>query len=94
MDLGPALPLWAFPWPWAALLSLLWMALAYALALDAVRVYADLFQSAFDLDRWSLYEAVCWEKPSQSGWAEIVLGERLSEFLWRGMSEAPVRYRE
>ncbi len=86
--------LWAFLWPWAAFLSLLWMTLAYALALDAARVYADLFQSAFDLYRWSLYEAVRWEKPTQSGDAEIALGQRLSEFLWRGTSEAPLTYRQ
>ncbi len=85
--------LWAFLWPWAALIALLWMALAYALALDSARVYADLLVSAFDLYRWRLYEAAGWEKPTVSGPQEIAPGERLSEFLWRGTSEKPVEYK-
>ncbi len=84
---------WAFVWRWAALIALAWMALAYQLALDAARVYADLLESAFDLYRWRLYEAVGWEKPTVSGEAEIARGRRLSEFLWRGTSERPVQYR-
>lgn len=83
---------WAIWWPWAILVSLLWQVIAYRLALDAARVYADLFISAFDLHRWSLYESAHWEKPAVSGATEVALGQRLSEFFWRGTSESPVTY--
>ncbi len=85
--------LWASLWPWAALIALAWMALAYSLALDAACVYADLLQAAFDLYRWDLYKAVAWELPGASGEEEIALGQRLSEFLWRGTSAKPITYR-
>lgn len=83
---------WAFLWPWAALIALGWMWLAYALAMDTARVYADLLESAFDLYRWKLYEAANWEKPARSGEAEITLGKRLTEFFWRGTSAQPISY--
>lgn len=89
MGLGLFFLVWTLWWPWAALVSLLWMFLAYALTLDAARVYADLFESTFDLYRWSLYEALKWERPPVSGAEEIKHGERLSEFLWRGTDGPP-----
>lgn len=85
---------WAFWQPWAILISLLWMTVAYLLALQSARAYADLLESAFDLYRWSLYESVRWEAPTVSGADEIALGARLTEFLWRGTSALPVQYKK
>lgn len=85
---------WVFLWPWAALIAIGWMWLAYALMLDAARIYADLLESAFDLYRWKLYEAAGWEKPALSGEAEIALGQRLTEFFWRGTSAQPIPYKQ
>lgn len=84
--------LWTVWQPWAAPVAVLWMWGAYALALEAARVYADLFEAAFDLYRWRLYEAARWEVPSVCGAEEVALGQRLTEFLWRGTAQPPVRY--
>lgn len=84
--------IWAFWSPWAILISLVWMAIAYSLAIQVARTYSDLIEASFDLYRWSLYEAVRWVPPAVSGAEERATGEQLCEFLWRGTSEYPIRY--
>jgi len=86
--------IWAFWWPGAILIAIAWMIVAYILAVQSARKYADLLESAFDLYRWSLYESVRWDVPRKSGEDEIMAGRQLTEFLWRGTSEFPVRYKK
>ncbi len=74
---------WAFFWPWAALIALVWMGLAYRFAVGAARTFADLLLAAFTLHRFALYDALGWPRPSP-GEDEAVRGARLSEYLWRG----------
>lgn len=81
-------------WSWWALpLALLWMWLAYLLALPVAMTYADLIESAFDLYRFSLYDALGWPRPANSD-EEAAKGQALTEFLWRGASESLVQYRK
>lgn len=89
---GALFLLWSFAWPWACVIALLWMWIAYRLILQAALPFADLVQSAFEVHRWRLYEAFRWPLPAESGAAEIAAGEALSRFVQRGMSEAPVKY--
>lgn len=84
--------IWLIGSPWALLVSVLWLLIARLLLLQAAMAYADLFESAFDLHRWSLYKSVGWPLPETSGEAEIAAGQRLTEFLWRGTTELPVPY--
>ena len=80
-------------WSWWALpLALLWMGIAYRLALPVAMAYADLVESAFDLYRFALYEALHWEPPADSD-AEVARGRQLTEFLWRGTLPETVRYK-
>lgn len=73
-------------WSWWALpLALVWMWIAYRLALSVAMVYADLIESAFDLYRFTLYDALGYPRPT-SRKQEIALGQALTEFLWRGTS--------
>jgi len=74
-----------------AALALLWMWMAYHLALPVAMAYADLIESAFDLYRLSLYDALGWSRP-QKDEDEIAQGRALTEFLWRGTSERAVEY--
>lgn len=74
---------WTALWPWAALIALVWMGLAYRFAVGAARTFADLFLAAFTLHRFALYDALGWPRPSP-GKDETARGARLSEYLWRG----------
>lgn len=74
---------WA-PWTlWVIPVSLAWMIIAYAMALQAAMAYGDLLESAFDLYRLSLYDAVKWPRPASLE-EEKAAGKQLTEFLWRG----------
>ncbi|MCS7249187.1 MAG: hypothetical protein NZ840_13245 [Anaerolineales bacterium] len=68
---------------WALPFALLWMGVSYWRMLPVAMVYADLIESAFDLYRLRLYEAVGWQCPPDSQ-REPAYGAALSEFLWRG----------
>jgi hypothetical protein len=80
--------LWTSWTAWALFIGLLWMILIYGMALQAAMAYGDLLESAFDLYRLSLYEAMGWPRPTNNE-EEKVLGSQLTEFLWRGT--LPVR---
>jgi hypothetical protein len=84
---------WMFWWRWAFLISIFWMVAIYLLAVQAARTYADLLESAFDMYRWSLYEFAHWPMPRKSGSEEVELGKQLTEFLWRGTTDIPIRYK-
>lgn len=68
---------------WAIVIGLIWAFVGYNLALQAAQSFGDLLESAFDLYRHLLYEALGWEKPADLA-AEREAGQRLSAFLWRG----------
>ncbi|MFN3763291.1 MAG: hypothetical protein ACK4WK_08845 [Anaerolineae bacterium] len=89
---GLLFALWSFVWPWARVIALAWMGLAYALLLQAAAVFCDLVLAAFDTQRWRLYEALRWPLPAQSGEAEIASGQALTRFLQRGMTDHPIRF--
>lgn len=71
---------WAW---WAVPVALVVAAAAYWGMLHAAGAYGDLLRSAFDLYRFTLYEEVRWPLP-QAPELEVVMGRRLSEYLFRG----------
>ncbi len=90
LDAAAELWLWAvlfLIWtPWACWLPLPALALAlyaYRRALRAAEVYAALIQSAYDLHRFALYQALRWPPPANPA-EERAQGKALTEFLWRG----------
>ncbi|MDX1978959.1 MAG: hypothetical protein SFV51_01725 [Bryobacteraceae bacterium] len=72
---------WAFP------VGVLSAVFAYWRAVDAAETYGDLLESAFDVHRNKLYEAVRWAKPANAA-AELQAGRALTEYLLRG-SDSP-----
>lgn len=84
--------IWTWWWPWAVVISLAWIFLSYDFAVQSARVYADLLKSVFDLYRFDLYKAAGWTLPSQSGDTEVVKGKQLTEYLWRGTTEKPLKF--
>jgi len=75
---------WAFWQPWAAPIALVWMLLAAWLARSPARTFAVLVQSAFDLYRWRLYEALHFPAPEEKGDAERAAGQSLTRYIQRG----------
>ena len=74
-------------WAWWALPAALVIALAgYRLVLGSAAVYSDLLESAFDVHRRLLYEALAWPLPRTPA-EERALGEALTQYLWRGSDE-------
>jgi hypothetical protein len=74
-------------WAWWALPVGLVIAVAgYRLVLGSAAVYGDLLESAFDVHRRLLYEALDWPLPRTPA-EERALGEALTEYLWRGSDE-------
>ena len=73
------------------LISIVWMFFAYRMALQNAAIYGDLVETAFDLHRFALYDAVSWPRPIDSD-EEKAKGEQLSEFLWRGTVGGKVEY--
>ncbi len=82
---------WSFAWPWAWVIALLWMAVAYALALWAAYPFADLLLATFDTHRWRLYRSLRWPLPESSA-EERAAGAALTRYIQRGMLDAPVKY--
>lgn len=84
--------LWTVWTPWAMVVSLLWMAATYSMANQAAMAYGELLESAFDLYRFSLYDAMGWSRPRNSE-EEKMIGAQLTEYLWRGTSQRPIKYK-
>ena len=80
---GLLFALWIFLTPWAIVIGLLWVFITYRMACQAAMSYGDLLEAAFDLHRFSLYDAMNWPRPKNSE-EEQVLGVQLTEYLWRG----------
>ena len=83
--------LWVVISWWAIPVAVVWMMVAYTQAVLAAAPYGDLIETAFDLYRFRLYDALGWRRPPDSA-AERAYGEALSEFLWRGTVKEPVPY--
>lgn len=64
-----------------------------SLALQTAAVYGDLVETAFDVHRFALYDALGWEGPRDSD-EERIKGKQLSEFLWRGTLKEKIQYAE
>ncbi len=76
---------WAIWRPLLAVpVALIWMFLAASLARSPARTFALLVQSAFDLYRWRLYEALHFPVPEEKGEAEIKAGQSLTRYIQRG----------
>lgn len=90
LDAGAATWLWGllfviwtvWAW-WAAPAGLLVAAGSYVWMVRAATTYADLIESAFDVHRGALYQALRWPLPADAG-EELALGEALTLYLWRG----------
>lgn len=65
----------------ALLVGLLW---AYRRYLGAIRVFVSLIDTAFDLYRKELYDALRWPRPATST-AELEVGPRVTQYLWGGL---------
>ena len=83
--------IWTIWTPWAVVIGLLWMLIAYQIACQAVMTHGELLETAFDLHRFLLYDALGWNRPKNSQ-EEKVLGAQLTEFLWRGISPKKLTY--
>ncbi|HNC32186.1 MAG TPA: hypothetical protein PKX08_19380 [Cyclobacteriaceae bacterium] len=81
---------WVIWWHWAILISIIWMVGAYILLNQSAMAYSDLIEATFDTQRFALYESVHWRLPQKTGKVEVVLGEQLTAFFWRGYSEKPI----
>lgn len=68
---------------WPLPLGLLLATFSYRWALSATETYASLFQSAYDLYRFNLYEALRLDIP-KSPEEEVTLTEKLNRYLMRG----------
>jgi hypothetical protein len=76
--------LWAIWTWWALLVGVAVSALAYYIwVLSSAQLYGDLLESAFDLYRKCLYDALRWPIPKNPA-EELKLGSALTEYLWRG----------
>ena len=82
---------WAFWLHWTAIISILWMIIAYWIACQAAMVYGQLLEAAFDLHRFSLYDAMNWPRPKTTQ-DEEMFGAQLTEYLWRGTLSKAVTY--
>lgn len=79
--------------PWSYVITVLWLFLSSTWLRQSAMVYSELLEAAFDLYRWKLYENVRWDTPEKSGREEVEMGQRLTEFLWRGETDQPVEYK-
>ena len=57
---------WGFITPWALVIAALWMATTYWIACQSAGTFGDLLESAFDLHRFLLYDAMGWRRPKNT----------------------------
>lgn len=76
--------LWVFfgVW-WPPLVGGLVAWFAYGWMLSAAEVYGNLLESAFDLHRMALYDALHFSRPTNPS-EERQLGQMVTQYLWRG----------
>lgn len=80
-------------WAWWALPAGLVAAVAIhrGWVVSSAEAYGALLESAFDLHRWRLYEALRLEPPSNAA-DERAHGEALTDYLWRGSDRETVAF--
>lgn len=78
--------LWTVVSWWAAPIGILVILLAHRRLLNAAELYGELVESAFDLYRQKLYEALRWPLP-QNPAQEREKGIELTAYLWRGSDQ-------
>lgn len=83
--------LWAFELREAIIISIFWMIMAYKIVCQSAMSYGELVETAFDLHRFSLYDALNWPRPRNTK-EEQALGSQLTEYLWRGTLLTPIKY--
>ena len=83
--------IWAVWAWWAVPVGLAVAFLAYRGMVLSALVYGELVRSAFDLYRFDLYEQMGWSPPRWAG-DEPAYGERLTTYLFRGLTEEPVHF--
>jgi hypothetical protein len=95
LDQGAAAWLWGLlfavwiPWAWwAVIVAVAVPAGAYLWMLAAASAYGDLIESAFDVHRAALYEAVGYRAPSDPA-LEVRAGNALTAYLWDGTPPPP-----
>jgi hypothetical protein len=71
-----------FAW-WAAPVAILSALISHRSLLHAASSYGNLVESAFDVHRGLLYQALRWPLPSTPA-EERAMGEMLTAYLWRG----------
>lgn len=77
-------------WPLPLGLGAVW--LAHRWLVQAAQTYGALLESAFDLYRFALYEALRWPLPANPI-QERVLGRELTEYLWPGAEQESLTFR-
>jgi len=82
---------WTIWTPWALVIGLAIVIWAYFWALKAAEVYGDLLNSAFDLHRFALYDALHWPRPEQPN-EEEKNGTELTRYLYRGLGPASTKF--
>jgi hypothetical protein len=90
---GSLLFVWSFWAWWSVLVALLVVGFAYRRAIGAATVYGDLLEAAFDLYRLQLYDALSLPRPTSPA-EEPAHGQRLTEYLYRGLADTSVRFVE
>jgi hypothetical protein len=90
LDEGAAAWLWGLlflvwtPWAWwAAVVGVAVPVGAYLWIVACARTYGDLVESAFDVHRAALYQAVGYQAPDDPA-LELEAGRALSAYLWHG----------
>lgn len=84
--------IWVFLTRWALVIALVWMAVTYWMACQAAMSFGDLLESAFDLHRFLLYDAMGWHSPKNTD-DEKTFGVQLTEYLWRGTLPKALTYK-
>lgn len=84
--------LWSVVAWWAFIPGIVTAILAYHWALDRGKTYGDLLESSFDLYRFELYRVLHWPLPKISD-QEKTHGERLTQYLYRGYTDAPICFK-
>ena len=66
---------WTWWWPWAILISIAWMVIAYSFAFQSAVNYTALVEAVIDLHWFDLYRSLHWPLPTHSGKTELKDGE-------------------
>jgi len=79
---GALFLIWTYYAWWAIPVSIFAVLIAYRWILQAAKIYGQLVESAFDLDRFALYESLQWDFPDDFK-NECEEGKKLTAYLFR-----------